>query len=86
VYSRGAGPDPLTQIRPAELFMHFAWHNGFCLFCRHQTEVAQAGEVLWGSQPVVFEICKVCLFGIFTGIEHRLSGGIPPGYVSRDHN
>jgi len=84
VYSRNAGPDPLAQIRPAELFMHFAWHDGFCLFCRRQTEVARSGELLWECQLVVFEICKACLFGIFTGIEHRLSGAVPPSYVRRD--
>ncbi len=84
--SRSAGPDPLAQIRPAELFMRFAWHNGFCLLCRRQSEVTHAGEVRWGGHPVVFEICKACLFGIFTGVEHRLSGVVPPGYVRRDRD
>lgn len=78
---RATGPDPLAQIRPAELFMRFVWHEGQCLFCRRQAQVTRVVEVLWGQHKVTFEVCKACLFGIFTTIEHRLAGTAPPTYV-----
>jgi hypothetical protein len=84
VNGRATGPDPLAQIRPAELFTRFVWDEGQCLFCRRQAQVTRVVEVLWDRHKVTFEVCKACVFGIFTAVEHRLAGSAPPAYFHRN--
>jgi len=74
-------PDPLTEIRPAELFMRFAWAPGRCLFCKRDRLVAAIVDVAWEGQQVAFEACQPCVFGIFSAYQRRWQGGDLPNEV-----